>query len=83
METEYEDNYWAEDALFMERNSRDFVSRIARINVNAEAICNILQASKYGQYSGIYLLDFANPSYSERGVLSQIQPNEAFLRRVS
>ncbi|KAI4233253.1 MAG: hypothetical protein LQ349_004522 [Xanthoria aureola] len=50
METEYEDNYWAEDALFMERNSRDFVSRIARINVNAEAICNILQASKYGQY---------------------------------
>ncbi|KAL8856922.1 MAG: hypothetical protein Q9178_006511 [Gyalolechia marmorata] len=39
MELEYEDNYWAEDALFMERNSRDFVSRIARINLNAEAIC--------------------------------------------
>lgn len=27
----------------MERNSRDFVSRIDRINVNAEAICDILK----------------------------------------
>ncbi|KAI9844484.1 MAG: hypothetical protein M1837_005567 [Sclerophora amabilis] len=42
--TEYEDNYWAEDAIFMERNSRDFVSRIERINVNAEAICKVLQS---------------------------------------
>ncbi|KAL8771758.1 MAG: hypothetical protein Q9209_002949 [Squamulea sp. 1 TL-2023] len=48
MKVEYEDNYWAEDALFMERNSRDFVSRIARINLNAEAICSILKASSYG-----------------------------------
>lgn len=39
---DYEDNYWAEDAIFMERNSRDFVSRIERINVNAEAICDVL-----------------------------------------
>lgn len=83
METEYEDNYWAEDALFMERNSRDFVSRIARINVNAEAICSTLQASKYGQYNGTYLLDLAKSSYSERRVLSQIQLDEAFLRTVS
>ena len=49
MVSEYEDNYWAEDALFMERNSRDFVSRIARINTNAEAICNVLKASDLGQ----------------------------------
>jgi cystathionine gamma-synthase len=41
---EYEDDYWAEDALFMERNSRDFVSRIERINHNTEAICDILRA---------------------------------------
>ena len=40
----YEDNYWAEDVLFMERNSRDFVSRIARINHNAEVICDVLSA---------------------------------------
>ena len=43
-EADYEDNYWAEDIMFMERNSRDFVTRIERINHNAEAICNILQA---------------------------------------
>jgi len=42
---EYEDHYWAEDAIFMERNSRDFISRIERINVNAEAICQVLRAS--------------------------------------
>ncbi len=40
--TQYEDNYWAEDVLFMERNSRDFISRIGRINHNAEIICQIL-----------------------------------------
>jgi cystathionine gamma-synthase len=41
---QYEDNYWAEDVLFMERNSRDFVSRIDRINNNAEAICDLLSS---------------------------------------
>ncbi|KAH6677500.1 pyridoxal phosphate-dependent transferase [Halenospora varia] len=44
VETEYEDNYWAEDVIFMERNSRHFVSRIERINENAEVICDILKA---------------------------------------
>ncbi|KAL9114158.1 MAG: hypothetical protein Q9227_001930 [Pyrenula ochraceoflavens] len=43
-DSEYEDNYWAEDALFMERNSRDFLSRIERINANAEAVTQILAA---------------------------------------
>ena len=37
-----EDTYWPEDAIFMERNSRDFASRIDRINVNAEAIAELL-----------------------------------------
>jgi len=41
--TDYEDAYWPEDVIFMERNSRDFVSRIERINTNAEAICSVLQ----------------------------------------
>ena len=40
-----EDNYWPEDAVFMERNSRDFVSRIHRINSNAEVICQTLLES--------------------------------------
>ncbi|KAL8711115.1 MAG: hypothetical protein Q9220_004496 [cf. Caloplaca sp. 1 TL-2023] len=55
MASDYEDNYWPEDALFMERNSRDFVSRIARINANAEAICDTLLASGLGSES------FRNP----------------------
>ncbi|KAI9891595.1 MAG: hypothetical protein M1814_002529 [Vezdaea aestivalis] len=39
---EYEDNYWAEDAIFMERNSRDFVQRIEKINQSAETVCDML-----------------------------------------
>jgi cystathionine gamma-synthase len=45
LEVEYEDNYWAEDAVFMERNSRDFVSRIERVNTNTEAIADVLHSS--------------------------------------
>ncbi|UKZ76053.1 hypothetical protein TrVFT333_003749 [Trichoderma virens FT-333] len=39
----YENTYWTEDILFMERNSRDFSNRVKRINVNAETICDILR----------------------------------------
>ncbi|CAI0643370.1 unnamed protein product [Colletotrichum noveboracense] len=39
-----EDTYWPEDVVFMERNSRDFASRVERINTNSEAICDILSA---------------------------------------
>ena len=48
LEVEYEDNYWAEDAVFMERNSRNFVSRIQEINSNAEAICDVLRTDDLG-----------------------------------
>lgn len=33
---------WPEDAVFLERNSRDFVSRSARINANAETLVALL-----------------------------------------
>ncbi|EPS26566.1 Cystathionine gamma-synthase [Penicillium oxalicum] len=42
---EYEDLYWAEDAVFLERNSRDFISRIDKINANAEGITAMLKES--------------------------------------
>ncbi|KAL2862911.1 cystathionine gamma-synthase [Aspergillus lucknowensis] len=42
---EYEDNLWAEDAIFLERNSRDFVSRIEKINRTAENITAMLKES--------------------------------------
>ncbi|GKZ37588.1 hypothetical protein AbraIFM66950_009203 [Aspergillus brasiliensis] len=37
-------NYWAEDIIFMERNSRDFIKRIKKINHTAEAICDLLKS---------------------------------------
>lgn len=42
---QYEDDYWAVDAIFMERNSRDYIGRIIRINTNAEIMTNELQKS--------------------------------------
>ncbi|KAJ5930744.1 hypothetical protein N7466_006237 [Penicillium verhagenii] len=42
---DYEDIYWAEDALFLERNSRDFVSRIDKINSTSEEVTAMLKAS--------------------------------------
>ncbi|KAK7428654.1 Cystathionine gamma-synthase [Neonectria magnoliae] len=43
MGEDYEDTYWPEDVIFMERNSRDFESRVVRINANSEAICDVLR----------------------------------------
>lgn len=43
MEEIYEDNYWPEDVVFMERNSRDYESRVVRTNANSDAICEVLR----------------------------------------
>ncbi|KAF2169532.1 hypothetical protein M409DRAFT_64646 [Zasmidium cellare ATCC 36951] len=40
---EYEDNQFEEDSVYLERNSRDFVDRIQRVNHNAEAIVDVLR----------------------------------------
>lgn len=42
---EYEDNFWVEDALHLERNSRDFASRSAKINKTALATVDLLMKS--------------------------------------
>ncbi|PLW48777.1 hypothetical protein PCASD_03175 [Puccinia coronata f. sp. avenae] len=39
----YEDIYFGEDAIFMERNSRDFRKRVEKINRNALGICELLE----------------------------------------
>ncbi|MCJ1398656.1 hypothetical protein MMC11_001857 [Xylographa trunciseda] len=78
MTDEYEDNYWPEDAIYLERNSRDFVSRIDRINKNAEAICQVLNASPYvkeiyyPKYSATrpFYDDFRHPTGGYGGLLS-------------
>ncbi|RKO92711.1 cystathionine gamma-synthase [Blyttiomyces helicus] len=40
----YHENLWCEDAIFLERNSRTFRRRIAKINDNAERLCDFLRA---------------------------------------
>lgn len=42
LSAEYEDNYFAEDAVYMERNSRDYRGRIKRINDTTYDICEWL-----------------------------------------
>ncbi|CAE7154688.1 unnamed protein product [Rhizoctonia solani] len=44
LENMYEDNYWWEDALAMESNSRDFISRMHAINQTTEFIADFLHA---------------------------------------
>jgi cystathionine gamma-synthase len=49
--SDYEDNLWVEDAVFLERNSRDFVSRIEKINATTEFITSILKSCPFGAYN--------------------------------
>lgn len=37
---EYEDCLWCEDALYLERNSRDFIARTIKVNENTEHLLN-------------------------------------------
>ena len=82
MRQDYEDNYWPEDALYMERNSRDFVSRVDRINANAEAICDRLKASPIGT-SFNQKLELSHKALSQGGLLSQVQLDAKILRSMS
>ena len=44
MTATYEDTYFDEDAVFMERNSRDFTRRIRIIDENTLAVCDLLRS---------------------------------------
>ncbi|RAL08422.1 cystathionine gamma-synthase [Aspergillus homomorphus CBS 101889] len=56
---EYEDNVWAEDVVFLERNSRDFASRIEKINRTTEVVAELLLNSP--RVKNVYYPKF-NPS---------------------
>lgn len=43
MNSTFEDLYYDEDAIYMERNSRDFKRRVKVIDINAEAVCDFLR----------------------------------------
>ncbi|GAA5977635.1 hypothetical protein JCM11641_006882 [Rhodosporidiobolus odoratus] len=45
-EATYEDAYFDEDAIYMERNSRDFQARVAEENANAEMVCDFLRSRR-------------------------------------
>lgn len=44
MNANFEDLYYDEDAIYMERNSRDFQRRIRIIDENTTAVCDFLRA---------------------------------------
>ncbi|CDR38998.1 CYFA0S02e10330g1_1 [Cyberlindnera fabianii] len=41
----FDDIFWAEDAIYLERNSRDFQTRSHKVNVNSEAVLKLFQES--------------------------------------
>lgn len=47
----YEDNFFSEDAVYMERNSRDYRPRIERINNNAYDVTEYLHSRSLGDIS--------------------------------
>ncbi|GAK67987.1 PLP-dependent transferase [Moesziomyces antarcticus] len=49
----YEDTYFDEDAIFMERNSRDFIRRIVRIDANTRAVTEMLWRAKEDTHKGV------------------------------
>ncbi|TIA96502.1 hypothetical protein E3P96_03592 [Wallemia ichthyophaga] len=63
----YEDSYWFEDAIFMERNSRDFCSRIKKVNETTEAICDYfyMMSETNGRGNGV-IKEVFYPKYSTK-----------------
>lgn len=78
LQQEYEDNQFEEDSVYLERNSRDFVNRIQRVNWNAEAVADLLRAHpgvkqvNYPKYSPTrkYYDDCRVPNGGYGGLLS-------------
>ncbi|KAH8118706.1 pyridoxal phosphate-dependent transferase [Phellopilus nigrolimitatus] len=58
LEKTFVDDYYYEDAIVMEKNSRDFAERVRTINANAEAVCEYLRM-KSSSFAGPLS---ANPS---------------------
>ncbi|KAJ4490231.1 pyridoxal phosphate-dependent transferase [Lentinula aciculospora] len=65
MDSNYEDTYFDQDAIFMERNSRDFQRRVRIIDHNTEAICDFLYAhSRIAGAPNAVIKDVAYPKYT-------------------
>lgn len=44
MNDDYEDLFWSQDAIYLERNSRDFAKRSHVMNENAEAVADLFES---------------------------------------
>jgi cystathionine gamma-synthase len=63
----YEDFYFDEDALFMERNSRDFRHRIIDINARGERVCDFLRSrSDVGGHPNAAIRNVFYPKWQTR-----------------
>ncbi|KAG5732329.1 Cystathionine gamma-synthase [Termitomyces sp. T112] len=64
MDANFEDLYYDEDAIYMERNSRDFQRRISIIDNNTTAVCDFLRSrSVAGGASSAVLKEVFYPKY--------------------
>lgn len=66
LKEEYEDIYFGDDAVFMERNSRDFVDRVNKIDVSAEALVDMLWQEKDKEGGSKVIKDVFYPKYVTR-----------------
>lgn len=73
----YEDIYFNEDALFMERNSRDFARRVHVIDANTEAVCDFLRshslAGNTSHQGNIAVKEVYYPKYTTPSNYAQCQ----------
>ncbi|KAF5379060.1 hypothetical protein D9615_005932 [Tricholomella constricta] len=67
LDSTFEDLYYDEDSLYMERNSRDFQRRIRIIDINTETVCDFLRAHSVagGAASGV-IKEVFYPKYITR-----------------
>lgn len=79
VEEEYEDTYFDEDAIFMERNSRDFIRRIVKIDSNTRAVTSMLWRESQGQGEfGVVIKNLFYPKYQTRENYDVCRRKKAF-----
>lgn len=61
----YEDSYFGQDAIYMERNSRDFRRRARVIDANTEAVCDFLRAHPE-TVKEVYYPKYTTPEHYEK-----------------
>jgi len=73
----FEDTFFNEDAVYMERNSRDFRSRIRKIDHNTEAVCDFLYShvAPNGVVKNVFYPKYTTPQHYDR---RRVSPESGF-----